>query len=327
MSKKALLSKLFVYILSAMTLLSCGKNTEEKVADATTSANILLSTRQCQAAIDLLESVGRQNKNAYYLKTLSSAYACRANYSTIKFFADDIALTSTPSPLGGMATYSTSQATIAAALSDDTKFQDLQRAIDILLYAGGIATTTEPTISERAKYFSANQAGDINSQLLFMLLAQTGKLMKYYADSGTTGVKGSGSGANNCFTDYTTTPAAVQTYVASLPGACTVTNSSHPDLAIGATDRRKRLCQGVVLMNALLEILPSVVATASGGDMASISTIANDIQNQKDLLTTNYPAIGVTATVMSQANCEASASIDFSTLTAYYAIIYEALIN
>ncbi len=323
-----------LFILACTLFVACGKSTEEEVKDAVLSANILLSRKECQPAIDLLEGMGRQNKNAYYLKALSSAYACRAGYSTITFFADDISKTASPSPLGGMSTYSTSTTPSSGALANETKFKDLQTAIDILLYAGGISSTTEPTASERLKYFSGNTAGDINAQLAYMMLVQTGRMMKVYANASASGVKGAGtSGTNSCFTDYSSTPAGIQGYVTTggagtgATGACTSLSSSSTDLATGATNRRARLCQGVVLLNAIIDVLPSVIANAGGGDLDDIANMTSDIEGYKDDLVTLYPAIGTTATVLSQKNCETDSSITVDTLASYYAVIFEGLIH
>lgn len=312
-----------------MLSFSCGKSKDEEVKDAILSANIYLSTKQCQPAIDLLESMGRQNSNAKYLKALSSAYACRAGYSTTSFFGDDISKTASPSPLGGMTTYKTSLVTTTTSpLTDDSSFRDLQTAIDILLYAGGIAATKEPTALERSKYFSLNQAGDINTQLVFMMLVQTGKLMKVYADTSAAGVKGGGSGSNTCFTDYSATDPLVQAYLLTgNTGACITANSSHTQLALGATDRRKRLCEGTVLLNGILNLLPSVLATAGGGDLDDIADITTEIEDQKDALELIDPDFSPTATVLSQTNCENNSDIDEVTLSSYYAVFFESLVK
>jgi hypothetical protein len=320
--------KYLLFLSTIMFLFSCGKSTEQIIIDAIESAEIHLSKRECQKAIDLLNAVGIQNTNARYLKALSSGYACRAGYSTTVFFGTDVALTATPSPLGGMTTYSTSLVTTTSPLSDDSNFRDLQTAIDILLYAGGISSTTEPTTSERAKYFSGNVAGDINSQLTFMMLVQVGKLMKVYGDANASGVKGGGSAGNNCFTDYSATDPAVQAFITSGvgTGACTSVASSHSQLALGATDRRKRMCEGVILLNNILELLPSVIATAGGGDLGTIATMDDQIQLLKDDLVAFDPTFARTATVLSQANCETDSDIDLVKLSSYYAVFFESLV-
>ncbi|MEA9357096.1 hypothetical protein SHI21_12800 [Bacteriovorax sp. PP10] len=326
MSFRSIKSTFLIAVL--MLSFSCGKSKEQEVKDAILSANIYLSTRQCQPAIDLLESMGRQNTNALYLKTLSTGYACRAGYSTTSFFADDISKTATPSPLGGMTTYKTSLVTTTSPLTDDSSFRDLQTAIDILLYAGGIAETTDPSASERAKHFSFNQAGDINSQLAFMMLVQTGKLMKVYADTNAAGVKGGGSGSNTCFTDYTTTDPLVKAYLLTgNTGVCVTDNSSNTQLALGVSDRRKRLCEGTVLLNNILDILPSVIATAGGGKLDDITTITTQINAKKAALEGIDPDFTPTATVLSQTNCENDSDIDEITLSSYYAVFFESLVK
>jgi hypothetical protein len=163
-----------------------------------------------------------------------------------------------------------------------------------------------------------------------MLLAQLGKYMEVYADAGTTGVKGSGVGTNNCFTDYSNTPAGVQAALSSYPGACQVINSPHSQLdsaSVPVATRRTRLCQGVVLVNGILDILPSVIASAGGGDLATIATLTTNLANYKSALTTAYPAVGSVATVLSQSNCETDPAITTSTIESYFAIIFEAMIQ
>ncbi len=315
------------FIAFCMLLIACGKSTEEETKDTILSANNYLSSKECQKAIDALEGIGRQNKNPRYLKTLASAYACRAEYSTITFFANDISKTTSPAPLGGMTTYSTSQVTPTVALANDSSFKDLQTAIDILLYAGGIDSTTEPKTVERQKYFAGNVSADINAQLAFMLLAQTGKLMKVYGNA-KDGEKGQGTSGNTCFTDYSGTDAAVQAYVilGGATGACTTSSSSHPDLIVAATNRRARLCQGVVLLNSLIDVLPSVLASAGGGDLDDIKDMTEDIETYKKKLTDFDPTFGATATVLNQKNCETDSAITIKTLESYYAVIYESLV-
>ena len=318
-----------IFIIVSALISSCGKKVEEEVHDAVLSANILLSTSQCQQAIDLLEAIGNQPRDSAYLKTYATAYACRAGYSTTVFFGSDIAKTAAPSPIGGVTTYSTSLKSVTNPLINDTNFKDLQKAIDILLYAGGISTTTEPNSIERAKYFNVTESGEINTQLAFMMLVQLGKMMKVYANASLAGVKGAGGAGNNCFTDYSTTPALVQTYITSAgaTGVCNTVSSSHTQLATAASNRKAKLCQGVVLMNGVLDLLPSILTSAAGGSLSDISTVTSVINTQKNELVTRFPIIGTTLTVLSQANCESDTSVTVDTLAAYYAVIFEGLIQ
>lgn len=324
---KVLIKKYLIVLVGLCV--SCGQSDEEKIKGVLETSEILLSTSQCQPAIDLLEAVGRQNLNARYLKNLASAYACRAGYSSIKFFGSDIALSVTPAPMGGVARYSTSQATSTSPLTSDTKFRDLQTAIDILLYAGGLSSTTvEPTSTNRNAKFTSSEAGDINAQLLYMMLVQLGKIMRVYSDANALGAKGGGALANNCFTTYSNVTAFdIALAMAAMPGACTVTNNGHTELAVGVATRRKRLCEGVVLLNGIFDLIPVVLSSIASGSISNISTIDDQISLRKTELTTKFPAIGTTLTVMNQYICENDTNITIETLESYFALIFEYIIQ
>lgn len=330
--------KLTSFLLILVFVTSCGTSPEEEIKSNLVSAEILLSKSECQDAIDLLEGMGRQNKNARYLKLLASSYACRSKYSTIKFFADDIALTGTPAPMGGLSRYSTSQITFTSPLEDDLKFKDLQTAIDILLYAGGTSRATEPTSIVRSANFTERDASDINAQLAYMMLVQLGRIFKVYANTDSTGVKGTGAAASVCFTDYSTIDAAadpvndtaLELILTNQQGACKVKNSPHPQLnssLVNATERRARLCQGIVLLNGILDVLPAIIVAAGGGELGDISGVMTFIETFKTDATAAYPALAPVLTVISQNNCETSSSINIEIIEAYYASIFEALIK
>lgn len=315
--------------LTAVLLLSfsCGKDQEQEVKDSILSANIYLSTNQCQPAIDLLESIGRQNSNAYYLKTLSTAYACRAGYSSVVLFGTDIEKTASPAPLGGMSTYTTSTVAVTSPLTDDLKFRDLQTAIDILLYAGGIPLTSEPSAALRATHFSANHAGEINTQIAFMMMVQSGKFMKVYANADTNGVKS----LNSCFTNYTNIPGAISAPILAggTTGNCTATNVGHPQLIapVSVTERRKRLCEGVVLFNGILDLLPSIIASAGGTALGDVGVQITAINVARQKLEDDYPVVGTIMNTLSQTNCENDASITIDIIELYYLAYVEALIE
>lgn len=317
--------------ISILGLLSCGKSTDEKVDAAVLGANIALSKGNCQTAIDELESVGRQDKHARYLKTLASAYACKAGYSVVTFFASDIAKSATPAPLGGATLYSTSQATVTGALADDEKFNNLQMAIDILLYAGGLASTAEPFATTRATHFTADEAADINSQLLFMMMAQLGKYMHYYADTSTTGIKGSGILPNTCFMDYSAInaddPAAVTGLLAANGGACVAANAGHVELDPTTAAGKKKLCHGVVLLNGIIDLLPSIVVAAGGTELGSVSTLTAQITAFKNLVDDFFPEIATVFTTVNQSTCETSPAITVKALEAYFIGTFESLVK
>ena len=317
-----------LFLLMLFSLLSCGSSTDEKVTEAILDAQIALGSSDCQHAIDTLEGIGRQNKNAHYLKTLSSAYACRAGFSTPTFFTTDLPVTATPVPLGGTTLYSTSKVSVQTPLENDPTFIDLQTAISILLYAGGLAATTEPTATERAKYFASDAAGDINSQLLYMEMVQLGKLMRVYGNGSASGDKGSGASGNKCFTDYANAPLAVKAAIPSFPGACKVTNDPSSQLASSispASTRKTRLCQGVVLLNGILDLLPSVLSAATGGSLSAVSGVTTAVSTAKTALLALDPGVGSVLTTINQTNCEDNSIVTVSNIESYYAGLMESI--
>lgn len=325
--------KSLLFILVLTMLFSCGKNADQKTADAVLSANIALSKGNCQDAISVLEANGRVNTNAIYLKTLASAYACRAGYSTLTFFTTDIFKTVVPAPLGGTTTYSTSSATVQSTLQNDSGYHDLQTAINILLYAGGISAGTEPTTAERQKHFSTSEVADIDSQLLYMVLVQLGRYGYFYGDSSATGVKGSGPGSNTCFTSYTNAHANVKTAIANAAGTCTNTANfaaSHAQLTgdpavLSATTRKTRLCQGVVLLNNVFSLLPNVIASvfSNPADRAAATASITAINNAKTALIAADASTGTVATTLDQSICEDNTLVSVQAIEGYFGIMFE----
>jgi hypothetical protein len=323
--------KHFIYSLIFLLISSCGKNADEKTAAAILSANIHLGKGNCQAAIDVLETNGRQDRDAHYLKVLASAYACRAGFSAVSFFADDLALTGSPAPLGGTSIYSTSLKTTTSPLETDARFDDLRTAINILLYAGGIPSSIEPTTTERLKYFSADEAADINSQLLFMMFAQLGKYMHVYGNGDSLGKKGAGTAGNTCFTGYTDagiTSDAVKAVIAALPAACRrPAESPHAELATSlvAATRKTRLCHGVVLFNGILNILPTVVASATG-TLATQATVFNTAAAAASTaLQAADPSIGIVSSTINQLACEDDSNVPVAKIETYFALMFESI--
>lgn len=306
------------FIIIILLFSACGKSTDEEIEDAILSANISLSAGDCQDAITTLEGIGRKNKNAVYLKVLASAYACRAGYSTTEFFTADIANTVSPAPLGGMSRYTLAQETFQAPLENDPKFIDMQTAINLLLYAGGIASTTEPLSTERAKYFSTSELADLNAQLLYLEMVQLGIIFKVYGDASAAGIKGGGALSNNCLTTYT-----VYNAVPVGGGACVGTNSGHTQTdkaLISTAARKRRLCHGVVLFNGVLELLPALITTAlPSGSQAGAQTAIDAI----NVIKNGAGTIGQVLNTQNQSACEDDNIVSELNLEKFYAFLME----
>ena len=324
--------KLYINKLTFILLLlfiggGCSQSTDEKVAEAILSANIHLSSSNCSSAISILEDVGRQNSNASYLKTLASAYACAAGFNELTFFGKDLG---DFTGLTGASTLSTS----AMSAADDTQYESLQTAIDILLYAGGIASTKNPPAALRQTHFNSNDAGDINAQLMYMLMAQLGKFSYYYGNTNSLGAKGEGAqGSNTCFFDYdnaiTFNPAAT-TMAAYLDGLaagnnCGSAGTGHNDFNPAAT-KVARLCQGVVLLNNFTDIFPDVISSFAGDNFNVMAGLEVLIDGYKADVINADPDIATILAVQSQARCESENSGTDRYLQLYYAFMYEVML-
>ena len=73
-----------------LLLASCAKSPSEETDAAIDVALSYLTHNRCDAAIDVLEDVGRDTDNPIYLQVLASAYACRAGYREVPFLKTDI---------------------------------------------------------------------------------------------------------------------------------------------------------------------------------------------------------------------------------------------
>ncbi len=305
----------------------CGVTKDEKTAEVVLSANILLTQGKCQEAIEVLEGHGRVNEDAKYLMTLASAYACLNGYRETSFFANDLSKTNTPTPFGGAGTYQNAGNMTSATDSD---FYYMQKAIDILIYAGGLEADVNPTADLRALKFIDSDARDINSQLLYMVLEQLGRFYRYYGNSSSTGVKGSGTGANTCFVSYENVSLDVgtnlTTYLAlGTTGACTAIATGHGSFGVANNYVTSRLCQGVVLMNTLLDLLPKVLSSSTSTDLSAVSGLQTNINLLKTALATAKVGTTNVKSVTSQTLCVSQNSSNDDFIQAYYAFIFEPL--
>lgn len=318
---------LFCFHLLLFFILGCGASVEEKTSEAVLSANILLSQGKCQEAIDVLEENGRINDNAVYLQTLASAYACLSGYREPKFFVTDLPLTASPSPLGGTAKYSTAT---NMAMSADSRYLNMQKAIEILLYAGGLPTGQNPTAVARIAKFTEGEGLDIHTQLLFMILEQLGRFYRYYGNSSSSGVKATGTNGNLCFVNYENVALDVGTDLSTslalgATGACNTIGFGHADLGTVGSLNISRMCKGVILVNNLLDILPKVLGSSTSTDFTVISTLQTTITTLKTALATASTGSGNISSVTSQFVCEAQNALNDDYIQIYYALIFEKL--
>lgn len=255
----------FILILS----ISCGKNTVEETAEAIDVALTHLSKDECDKAIEVLEEIKDHDDNAVYLQVLASAYACKANYNETSVVANDLSNLNASTPSAVMASLSTM--TIAAeTIIDSSDYVNLRTAIGILLNT----TSGSPSHTARVAKFGSRKAGDMSVQALLLNVANLGKFLKLYGNVNVTGVKGGGSNTNTCFLNYT--DARAQGVVGGgVTGACNTNNDGHPDLDQSTDAGKRRLCEGLMLVTNVLDILDNLDFSGS-----SELSILEDVSNQ-----------------------------------------------
>lgn len=257
---------LFGFLLLCL-LQSCGQTPEQKITAEVDLAQQMITSKSCQEAVDLLTKNGVQKTNARYLRTLSQAYACLADFSTVRFFTDDVSkLDFSNSGLKGLAKFSTTSSLRASDSLSHQKMQAMQKAIETLLYVGDLTEESDLSVESRSKFFSDADFKKINQMLAYLSITQVGNYLKIYSNADQQGNKGQGSGSNQCFSNYNLLPAIFQNMVKnSQTGICVDVNGhSHPDLVLLANSTKndqavKNICYGLATFNLAITYLESVV--------------------------------------------------------------------
>lgn len=322
-------NKILIFTAMIFLLLSCGSQEDEEIENAILQANRLLSKRECQTAIDTLEAVGRQNANHEYLITLASAYACRAGYSELTLFTSDFPQINVSNALGGFTLFSTSDDMTSPTSSS---FSDLNTALEVLYYAGGFASTSSTDSDDRRAIFGNAQGGDIDAFIMYMTMVNLGRFLRYYGNIDATGTKGGGAATHDCLLNYDTATALdtggnIGTFLGlGTTGACVVEDDGNDELGLKNAIDVTRACQGVVLLNNFLDVLPAVLDSYTGNELAEIDSIRTTLESFTSALLLALPAEGqAIATVTSQSACESLNSTTDDYLEIYYAIRFEQL--
>lgn len=304
-------------VLILLLALSCAKNTTESTLEAIDVALTQLSNDECDKAIDVLREVGPQNGNAVYLQVLASAYACKADYDEIRFISEDLASISVSSGqdiFKSLAILRLSDETSA----DSSSYGFLRTALNTVHGA----TSGAPSHAKRVTKFGPRKAGDLSLQVLLLSLVNLGKFLNYYGNTDATGAKGAGSG-NNCFIDYTDGRAQLLIGGGSATGACLTTTDGHPDLDQSTATGKRRLCEGLVLLTNVIDVLESLDLSTSS-TLSKLEDIADEIYDLKASATSQ--GLGTLITMTSQSTCEAhvATASNLNDLEYLYALVFEA---
>ncbi len=313
------MKRILIAFIILVVASGCGKpddSTERQMA--VEESYILMSRGDCQGAINKLTSVPPSDTDAKYLQAKALAYACRAGYSTVKLFGTDIDKFATaPSFINGLALFSTSS--LRDEL-DDKQFNDMQTAIDTLLYAGGLSSTQQPSSSKRGEVFGTEDLGEIDALLTYMILVQLGMYFQYYGNIDVTGTKGAGAGTNDCLISYNN--AAVDAFLDGNVNTGSCNNAAdigHPDMMDGAEADISRACRGIVLFNQLFDVFGGVIS-AAGSDLLG-GGWTDDIEAAKDALLVAAPGLSILSE-LNYDQCVADAAND-DEIEAFFAYVFE----
>jgi hypothetical protein len=170
-------------------------------------------------------------------------------------------------------------------------------------------------------------------QAIYMTIIALGKFVALYGNASTAdGSKGGGALGNLCFMDYNNAKAGNMITGVGTGGTCNVTNSGSAfiDLVGDNTTARRRLCQGIVLYNNLLDILSNITLPASAelGDLDDIDNVMTTIYDAAELVESGTPpatsAVSTIRNILNQAECEDSANVSDAELEIFYATMMEA---
>jgi hypothetical protein len=318
-----LLSKIIPFILLLTLMVSCAKTDEQLCQSAKDETKYLLTKNQCSKALSTIQG-SCDNDDAQYIALVSSSQACSSGYSELDLFATDISSINSASLISSLASLSTSNETQA----DSDNYVALQTAIQTIL----TSTSGNPSASQRITTFGQEQGTNLNFQLLFMLVVQTGKYFNHYGDADATGTKGAG-GSNTCIYSYTNADAVnwINTDPAGVgAGSCVAATGSEGsadlEAPVAAAEITTRLCEGIILFNNLMDVLGNVdLSDTVYGDLSNITTVINGLYTAAITAeSANYGSsvVNTVRSIRSQSDCE---SLTQAQIEKYFAIFFESV--
>ena len=329
-------------LLLLLIFVSCAKKDEELIDSAKQEAKYFLSSKKCSKARDVLTEVGTQSDDPVWISLHAATYACDAGYSELDtLFGGNLGNLSANSIINSLAQFSSSNETEA----DSAAYTNLKRAINILLNSDG---ESQPSAAKKLTKFGPDPGSDLNMQTLYLLLVQIGKFFAYYGNVDSNGDKGQGTNTNICLFSYTqvdlTTGSGgggsgaagfIADALAVQPNTCNTTARGHPDLEapVEAATIKRRLCEGIVLYNNLLDILANnnLSSNDSLGELSNIATAIDTLLQAAATSETAYNtgtngqnAIATLKDITGQDECEA---VHLDKIQKYYAMFLEPQFN
>jgi hypothetical protein len=307
------------FILITLMALSCAKPSEEAINSAKQEALYYLTKNKCSDAKKALDSVDYQNNDATYLSLYASVYGCMAGYSELTTVLENLgSITSNATSM--FQSLASMPAAQAETQSDSSVYLNLQKAINVLLYAGGGSTPS--TVSRNSK-FGLRKAGDIHIQAVFLILIQMGKYFAYYGNVDSNGTKGAGSGTWNCLAKYNDANALAALAINNLDSCTSAANTASPEMDPTETDYKRRLCEGVVLFNNFQDILSNITFPSNNADYGALTDIGQTLATIKQQAVLADNTIVDYENVRSQSACEQLAATQGAQLQRFFVLVLE----
>jgi hypothetical protein len=258
-------------------LITCASK-ERESHQAIEQANLLLTSNQCDQALEVLAEVDGKFQNGPYYQVKSAAYACKAGYRELELLTEveSLDVTTLFNDLAGMS--SSAQTT-----ADDPGFIYLQQAIDLLLNVSSEVKDTK--VADRRTAYGTRQGDDLSFQSLLMLLSYLGKWLRFYGQADSDGIKGLGDGAGgvSCLMNYPNTATYQALAELETTDTCTSSNLATEGNALlgDTTAGNLRACYFVVYFNHLLDQLTNLNFSGNDslGDLSGFNSKIEEFKN------------------------------------------------
>lgn len=307
--------------------ISCAKSPVEAENEAIDIAHDYMSAMECEKAIDILEDVGRNYDNAYYVEALGAAYSCKADFQEIPFVENDLVNMDTDAAdlFKSLAVFPLAKVE-RAALS--TEYVAMREALSVLL------KTDKQTV--RNNKFGPRKAGDLGVQALLLALNQLGKFLNFYGNVDATGEKGLGAAntdeqgatASTCFIEYTEA-SALAFLAGGGGGICNDmgTDDGHPNLSLipaSLTATKARMCEGLMLVTNIIDIIDNI-SLPDDPSFSSLDDLGSTVTSYKNTISAVNPALSTLLNTTSQASCESlvANATEFDNLQLIFAMMFE----
>lgn len=276
---------LFAFIL-VFFIISCGNKKLEN-NDYVFMANVFLSDRKCNLALDELSKVDTKYHDFYYYQALSSAKACKANYNVLDFINEIDNFGTTDAFFNFLAGLNTSNETLPTS----NNFIHLADGINSILFLDAV---TRPKFSDRLtviKNRSHNE--ELGLQALLMIFTYLGKWLALYGDTNDDGLKGTGV---LCLTAYSTEAssflsAAERLALLGADATCKFDSvASSPLLVLGSNEIKDRLCNFIVYFNHVRDLITNITLS-SNSSMGDLSDAFDDMEDYVEAAEVAFPGI------------------------------------